>query len=128
MDTFHEIFALEARGGSGGCKTPPKPREQQKAREPILLGEFSVVSRDRDRDIFTHPRTVQFSLDGANNILTQPDQGTPPIFGAGGVGTNPTGCTMGPGRRTNATSSGRTASPKLFRLQCSNHMVGNRDR
>ncbi len=34
---------------------------------------------------------------------------------------------MGPGRRTSATSSGRTASPKLFRLHCSNHTVGNRE-
>ncbi len=85
MQGIRDIFTIGGRRRSEGQDTPTKRQEQRSERDERSLGEFSLLSRERERDTRT-AAVVQFALSGASNTTIQQPEGTPPTFGDMGEG------------------------------------------
>jgi hypothetical protein len=129
MQGIRDIFTIGGRRRSEGQDTPTKRQEQWSEREKRSLGEFSLISRERERDTRL-AAVVQFALRGASNTTIQQPEGTPPnIWGYGGGSSRANGGLSGPKCWTSAISNRHTTSPPpVLRLQLSHCMVGNRNR
>ncbi len=128
MQGIWDIFTIGGRRKSEGRDTPTERQEQQSKRDERSLGEFSLLSRERERD--TRPAAVvQFALRGASNTTIQQPEGTPPTFGNMGEGLpEPMGAQVAQNGRQVPLVTATQQAPPVLRLQLSHCMVGNRNR
>ncbi len=83
MQGIREMFIIGGRRSSSGRDTPTESQDQRNERDERSIGEFSLISRERDRDI-RPAAVVQFALRGDSNITIQQPEGTPQHLGIGG--------------------------------------------
>jgi hypothetical protein len=129
MQGIWDIFTIGGRRRSEGQGTPTERQEQQSERDERSLGEFSLLSRGRERD--TRPAAVvQFALRGTSNTTIQQPEGTPPTFGDMGEGVpEPMGAQVAQnGGQVPLVTTTQQAPPPVLRLQLSYCTVGNRNR
>ncbi len=128
MQGVREMFTIGGRRSSLGRDAPTEPQDQRNERDERSIGVFSLISRERDRDI--HPAAVvQFALKGDSNITIQQPEGTPPTFGNRGEGLPaPTGAQGAQnGEQLPLLTATQQAPPPILRIRRSNRVVGNRN-